>query len=369
MNESKAARYQRVRRRATVSGLLAGGGALAILALTPAARWLRDIAFHLVADLPPLPRLAGALALFVVMVTAWWEAAAFAAGLRVLRPRTRGAESMTVDDLLFVHAKTGVLTALGAFAAAGLTLWATHVAGVLWWLVTGLGLALWWAVLLRFGPVVLSRLARVRPIRRAELRQALEALARRVHVPVAGIDEWMVGPGASAIVAGVGRTRRVLVSSEVLSDWASDEIEVVVAHELAHHAHHDLWRTLGLNAVVLSVGLALAHLVLATWGPRLQVSGPDDLAALPLVALVVGLVWVLSTPIRHAQSRAQERRADRFALTATGASDAFRVAIRRLAAQHLAEEHPSRLTRWLHHAHPSMTERLAVADEFAANRR
>jgi STE24 endopeptidase len=369
MNESKAARYQRVRRRATVSSLLAGGTALAILALTPAARWLRDLAFHLVADLPPFPRLAGALAVFVVLATVWWEAVAFVAGLRAVRPESRSVESITVDDLLFLHAKAGVLTAMSAFAAAVLIVWATQIAGVAWWLVAGLGLAALWAVLLRFAPIVLSRMARVRPIRRSELRQALEALARRVQVPVAGIDEWMVGPGASAIVAGVGRTRRVLVSSEVVRDWASDEIEVVVAHELAHHAHHDLWRTLGLNAAVLAVGLAVAHVVLLAWGSRLQVRGPDDLAALPLVALVAGLIWVVSTPIRHAQSRAQERRADRFALAATGASEAFRTAIRRLGAQHLAEEHPSRLTRWLHHAHPSMTERLAVADEFAANRR
>jgi STE24 endopeptidase len=198
------------------------------------------------------------------------------------------------------------------------------------------------------------------------LREQLTALAGQVRVPVAGIDEWTVpsDSAATAIVAGVGPSRRIFVSSAILRDWSDEEIAVVVAHELAHHHYHDLWRAFGLNAAVLSSGLALAGVAVTFAGPGLGLHGPVDLAALPLVALVTGAVWLLSTPVRHAQSRAHERRADRFALRATGASAAFRTAIRRLGAQHLAEERPSQLTRWLHHAHPTVAERLAMADEF-----
>ena len=56
--------------------------------------------------------------------------------------------------------------------------------------------------------------------------------------------------------------------------------------------------------------------------------------------------------------------ADAFALELTGRADAFQAAIRRLAAQHLAEERPSRLTRWLFHRHPSAAERLRLAESF-----
>ncbi len=98
---------------------------------------------------------------------------------------------------------------------------------------------------------------------------------------------------------------------------------------------------------------------------RVPALSPGDLAALPLIALVAGAVWLAATPLRHAHSRRQERRADQFALALTGGADAFSAAIRRLGAQHLAEERPSPLTQWLYHRHPSVAERLAIADSYA----
>jgi Zn-dependent protease with chaperone function len=73
---------------------------------------------------------------------------------------------------------------------------------------------------------------------------------------------------------------------------------------------------------------------------------------------LAAVAWSLSTPLRHAASRRQERRADAFALALTGGADAFDTAIRRLASRNLAEESPSTLARWLFHAHPTVVERL-----------
>ena len=196
---------------------------------------------------------------------------------------------------------------------------------------------------------------------------ALDRIALRVRMPVGSISEWVLPEGdpTTALVAGVGHRRRILVSSDLIRHWSDDEIAVVVAHELAHHAYRDLWRALALNAVVLWSGLFVSDRVLDHAGPRLGLAGPGDLAALPLIALITLLVWVAATPLRHAQSRRHERRADVFALAMTGGADAFRRAIRRLSAQHLVEERPSRLTRWLYHRHPSVAERLALADAYS----
>jgi STE24 endopeptidase len=185
---------------------------------------------------------------------------------------------------------------------------------------------------------------------------------------VADILEWHIQEGArpTALVAGLGRSRRVFVASEMARDWSDDEIAVVVAHELGHHVHGDLWWTLAADALVLSLALWTADRVVSWASPALRLAGPGDLAALPLVGLVAGLVWLVATPLRHAQSRDQERRADRFALQVTGGAGAFGSAIRRLSARHLAEERPSPLTQWLFHRHPSVAERLEVAAAFSA---
>jgi Zn-dependent protease with chaperone function len=75
-------------------------------------------------------------------------------------------------------------------------------------------------------------------------------------------------------------------------------------------------------------------------------------------------VWAVLSPIRHAQSRRHERRADASALSWTGQADAFGAAVRRLSAKHLADERPSTLARWLYHRHPPVAERLALAESY-----
>ena len=38
--------------------------------------------------------------------------------------------------------------------------------------------------------------------------------------------------------------------------------------------------------------------------------------------------------------------------------------MRRLGAQNLAEEHPSKIVQWLFHSHPPVRERIAAAQAF-----
>jgi STE24 endopeptidase len=67
-------------------------------------------------------------------------------------------------------------------------------------------------------------------------------------------------------------------------------------------------------------------------------------------------------------SRAHERRADRFALDLTKNPAAFVSAMRRLAAQNLAEDQPSTIARWLFYSHPPIRERIAAAQKFSSLR-
>jgi Zn-dependent protease with chaperone function len=75
-------------------------------------------------------------------------------------------------------------------------------------------------------------------------------------------------------------------------------------------------------------------------------------------------IWIVATPVRLAQSRAHERRADCFALNLTGEAAAFVVALKRLGARHLAEEEPSVLVRRLFYRHPPVAERIERAERF-----
>lgn len=369
MNESKATRYQRMQRRSQVAAWLLAGLMLALIAFTPIARWLFDWSTAVGSAFPPVVQPAATLVLYISLVTALCEAAVVPAeryrSHRIDPAFGRGASGALRARLV------GTLALLPAVVlAALLVLAAGRVAPGAWWLLAGVLLSVAFVLAVRIGPVILGRIGGARPLTRPALEARIAELAQRAGVPVAAIQEWHVDDTSPtvAMVAGVGRSRRVLVATEVVRHWSDDEVTVVVAHELAHHVHRDLLQALALNAVVLCAGLLGSGVLLVRAGPWLGVTGAADPIALPVIAFATVVVWLVATPLRHAQSRRQERRADRFALASTGQPEAFVAAVRRASARHLADDRPSPVTRWLFHRHPSVSERLALAERYLQER-
>lgn len=302
--------------------------------------------------------------LFVVTLALIWEVVALPISLiaTVQRERRLRRSRVGVPALLANQARdagTGmILVVVGAWVVRLSIEWA----GPWWWLAVGaLG-----------GPVLLlmTALAGVsvrvapgsRPLARQALADRLSTLAQRACGHRVPVLEWSDPAAApTALVTGIGRSGAILLSREMVADWSDDEIEVVVAHELSHHARHDLWRKASLDALVLLIALGTADRMVATLGPALGAPDVSSLTALPLLALTAWVMWWILRPLRLAQSRAQEREADRYAIALTGNVEAFRTAIRRMAAQHLVEERPSAVTRWFFHRHPTVEERINQA--------
>jgi STE24 endopeptidase len=189
---------------------------------------------------------------------------------------------------------------------------------------------------------------------------------------VLGAFEWGLSDKtrkANAALAGLGRTRRILVSDTMLAEYSDDEIEVVLAHELAHHVHGDIWRGLIFESVLMLAGAFVASRALLAADGWFGLRGAADAAGMPVLALATGAVSLALAPLAHALSRHYERRADRFALELTRNPAAFTSAMKRLGAQNLAEEDPSRIVQWLFYSHPPIRERLEAAAAFAKKQR
>ena len=110
-------------------------------------------------------------------------------------------------------------------------------------------------VLAQLAPVLLLPLFyRFKPLDRPALVERLLALAARAKTRIRGVFEWTLSAHtkkANAALTGMGHTRRILLSDTLLADYSDDEIEVVLAHELSHHVHHDLWRAVAVQAALL----------------------------------------------------------------------------------------------------------------------
>src|SRR5438105_15381306 len=106
-------------------------------------------------------------------------------------------------------------------------------------------------------------------------------------------------------------------------------------------------------------GFYFASVVLEMAAAPAGLRGMDDVAGLPVLLLTAGAVSLVMVPVAHAMSRAFERSADRFALDLTRNPSAFISAMRRLGAQNLAEDQPSKIVQLLFYRHPPMRDRIA----------
>lgn len=364
MNEDKSARYHRLKRRAAVLSLGLSLAVPAIMLATGAAVLLRDLCTALTHGAPWSPATVAAFALALVIVE---EAAGFPLAYYrsfVLERRfglSSGPLRVWIVDQLKAGAVAGVL-ALGAAEVvyATLRLWPSW-----WWLASAAAFMVAIGVIARLAPIVLLPLFYTfGPLQNPALHSRLLALSEKAGVPILGVFEWGLGEKtrrANAALVGAGKTRRILVSDTLLADYSDDEIEVILAHELAHHVHGDIWKGIVTELVLMTLALGAAALALRRFAGPLGLVAPADAAGMPLLVLAGGCVMLVATPVVNALSRRNERRADRYALWLTGRPAAFVSALRRLAAQNMAEERPSRVALWLFHSHPPIEERIEAA--------
>ena len=241
----------------------------------------------------------------------------------------------------------------------------------IWWLWVALVLLFFTVVMANLAPIlILPLFYKFSPLPEGELTQRLLALAARAKTRVRGVFTMQMSSkttAANAALMGLGNTRRIVVGDTMLDQYTPDEIEVVLAHELGHHVHHDIWKLIASQSVLTLGGLYLINLVLH-WAVDIQhyYPGLADAATIPLILLLAGAFGLIVMPLSNGYSRAIEYQADEYALQATQKVEPFKSAMTRLANQNLSDIEPSPLIEFLLHDHPSIRKRLRHADEFAA---
>ena len=170
---------------------------------------------------------------------------------------------------------------------------------------------------------------------------------------------------ANAMLAGLGGTRRIILSDTLIGQNTPEEIEVVMAHEMGHHLHRDIPKLIAVQAVIFVAAFYLGDLALKAVIVPFGLHGISDVAALPLLALVLAAFGLLITPLVNAFSRYVEKSADRVALELTANPDAFVTAMTKLTDQNLGEARPSSFFDRLGQNHPSYTDRVKMAATFA----
>jgi len=237
-----------------------------------------------------------------------------------------------------------------------------------WWIV---GWALFMALfvlLAQLAPVVLFPIFyKFEALDNEELRRRLVILSERAGTRVRGVYRWKLSEKskkANAALTGLGSTRRIILADTLLDNYSAEEIEAVLAHELGHHVHKHI-----LKSILVQAGITLFGFWAANWTLHYAVDQRmfeelSDFANLPLLALVSVVLSFLLMPALNAYSRFNERQADRYAFESTASVEPFISSMNKLAEQNLAERTPSKWVELLFHSHPSISRRLAAAEEW-----
>ncbi|HSA93521.1 MAG TPA: M48 family metallopeptidase [Terriglobales bacterium] len=240
-----------------------------------------------------------------------------------------------------------------------------------WWLAAWFVFIFLFLFFAQIAPVVLFPLFyKFTPLEDEELKRRLTALGERAGTRVRGVYEWKLSEKsrkANAALTGLGATRRILLADTLLQNYTHDEIEAVLAHELGHHVHRHIPKSIAVHVVTTFFGFWAANQALRyAVEQRHMFETLADFASLPLLALVSTVLSLLLMPVMNAWSRHNERQADRYAFQAVPSVAPYISALNKLCAQNLAERTPSRLVEWLFHSHPAISRRIAAAEKFAA---
>ena len=348
-------------------------GAMFLVALTASGGSvaLRNLAEYLASLIvPPSVVHAASVGIFVVLLILLNEVGAVPLGFYsgfVLEHRY-GLSRQPIRVWFVDQAKSLALVVVLGVAAASILYFFISRFPYGWWLPAAAVFAALVVGIANLAPLLLLPLFySVKPLAKQSLRARLVSLGERAGARVLDAYEWGLGEKtsrANAALTGIGGSRRILVSDTMLMDYSDDEIEVVLAHEIAHHVHGDIWKGLAFETGLILGGFFSAAWLLRVAAPLVGLRGPADVAGLPLLLLAAGAVSLVMVPAAHALSRAHERRADRFALTLTRNPPAFISAMQRLAAQNLAEDEPSQFVQFLFYSHPPIRERIAAAQSF-----
>lgn len=226
-------------------------------------------------------------------------------------------------------------------------------------------------------PIVVSPLFnRYTPLTPGPLREQILELAATAGIHNGRVlveDTSRRTSHVNAYVIGLGPSTRIVLNDTALNQLPPDEILAMMAHEMGHYSERHV--LIGAIAGAFGSGLILALLartvpaLVLRFRSALRVRGVEDLAALPLVVMLLYALNLAGQPIASGISRAIEHRADLYGLRAAGLSDATARLMIGFVEHDLPDPDPPALVQLWFGTHPTIRERIALARSWKAEKR
>jgi STE24 endopeptidase len=229
--------------------------------------------------------------------------------------------------------------------------------GARWWLAAAPIAVAFAAVLVLVQPLFASQ----REFERGRITAVVESVSDGIPIRVERASKRTRRANAEAI--GLGPTKRIVLWDTLLSGrFTSDAVRVVTAHEVAHHRRRHALRGLAWFALFAFPCALVVALAARRRG------GPWQPAAIPIVLLAVACLQIAAMPVAGAITRRYEAEADWLALERTRDPDGATLLFERFTRVNLADPDPPPWAYLLLADHPSLLDRIAMAEAWRAAR-
>ncbi|MFB6085401.1 MAG: M48 family metallopeptidase [Halodesulfurarchaeum sp.] len=205
------------------------------------------------------------------------------------------------------------------------------------------------------------------PVEEGELREAVETVFERAGFTCEDVYEMDASTRSghsNAFFTGFGAAKRVVLYDTLIDQLDTEELQSVLAHELAHWKKGHIWEGMAVSVLQAGVLLFLAQFLMeTTW-----LYAMFDVPAVPAAGLLLATLWLepiaqFTQPLSNRRWLKNEREADDFAMEVVGGGEPLAQALATLQRENLGNPFPHPLYETFHYRHPPVPERIRELTE------
>ena len=289
-----------------------------------------------------------------------------------VRPHSYGLSNQTFSKWLGDAGKTAFVNLAIGLVVTSVVFFLIERSPRRWWLHTALLAVPFVCGMLLVGPIWIDPLFnRFGPMKDKALEARILALASRAGIEggrVFEVDKSADTRMLDAYVAGLGRTKRIVLWDTLVAGLDSRELLAVMGHEMGHYRLGHAPKFIALASAVIFVTLFLVHLTahraIQRFRRRFGFDRLADPAALPLLVVLVQVFFLAAGPLVLGYRRHLEHEADRFSLDLTQDNAALARAFVKFERENLTVPRPHRLAVLLWSSHPPLADRIEFANTY-----
>ncbi len=209
------------------------------------------------------------------------------------------------------------------------------------------------------------------PMRDQALEAEILTLAERSGIDAGRVFEVNKSEDTNrvnAYVTGIGATRRIVLWDTLVDRLERRQVLFVMGHEMGHYVLRHVWYGVAVNALLIILSLYAAHRLMGSlvdrFRTRFRFDRPSDLASLPLLLLIAGVIGLVVQPAQMAFGRYREHEADRFALELTRDNWAGATSFVTLTETNLGNPDPGPIFRLFRASHPVPADRVRFSNDY-----